>query len=313
MDTLTTADGLLLRLHSWRAPGAARGQVLIVHGLGEHAGRYAHVASALNAKGWDVHAHDQRGHGASGGPRGALPHPHAMLEDLARVFDHLRGGSARGPRVLIGHSMGGAIAARFVAEALSPRPATWSREPDALVLSSPALDPGLTVTKRLRLWVGERLLPDFADANGLKPDWISRDPEVVRAYVADPLVHDRITARLARFIVDAGALARAQAARWRVPTLLMWAGADRCVAPAGSAAMTAAAPPEVLTARAWDGLAHEIFNEPERDRVLAYLVAWLDQLAGGDPSGQPQVLDRPADEDRPKPARAPASKPQTQR
>jgi alpha-beta hydrolase superfamily lysophospholipase len=278
MDTLTTADGLPLRLHSWRAPGAARGQVLIVHGLGEHAGRYAQLASALNAKGWDVHAHDQRGHGASGGARGALPHPDAMLDDLARVFDRLRCDAAHGPRVLIGHSMGGAIAARFVAEALSPQPADWSREPDALVLSSPALDPGLTPTKRLRLWLGERLLPDYADANGLKPEWISRDPEVVAAYVADPLVHDRITARLARFIVDAGARVRSQATRWRVPTLLMWAAADRCVAPAGSAAMAAAAPPRVLSARAWDGLAHEIFNEPERDQVIAHLLGWLEQI-----------------------------------
>jgi alpha-beta hydrolase superfamily lysophospholipase len=256
-----------------------RGQVLVVHGLGEHGGRHAALAAALAAAGWRVHAYDQRGHGRSGGARGALPRPDALLDDLARVIDHLglrRAGAGR--FVLLGHSMGGLVAARFVAEALAARPAAWSRQPDALVLSSPALDPGLTALQRLRLWVGERLLPDRAEGNGLDPSWVSRDPEVVRAYVADPLVHDRITARLARFIVDAGVQVRADARRWRVPTLLMWGGADRCVAPSGSAAMAAAAPPGVVTARPWVGLAHEIFNEPERERVLAELTAWLAAL-----------------------------------
>lgn len=278
METLTTADGLPLHLRAWPARGDALGRVLIVHGLGEHIGRYDAVAAALNAAGWQVHGYDQRGHGRSGGARGVLPTSDALLEDLARVLDHLdETAPARGPLVLLGHSMGGAVAARFVAESLASWPATWARIPDGLVLSSPALDPGMTPLKWLRLWIGERLLPDFADANGLRPEWISHDPEVVRAYVADPLVHDRLTARLGRFIVDAGARVRALAPAWMVPTLLMWAGADRCVDPAGSAAMAATAPGSVVEARPFPGLAHEIFNEPERDQVLAHLTGWLDR------------------------------------
>jgi alpha-beta hydrolase superfamily lysophospholipase len=98
---------------------------------------------------------------------------------------------------------------------------------------------------------------------------------VVAAYEADPLVHDRITGRLGLFIARQGPAVIAAAPRWTTPTLLMWAGADRCVAPAGSAAFAAAAPRDVVTAREWPGLFHEIFNEPEQDAVLAALADWL--------------------------------------
>jgi alpha-beta hydrolase superfamily lysophospholipase len=150
----------------------------------------------------------------------------------------------------------------------------------ALVLSSSALDPGLGVAQHGLLALSAPVVPDLAMGNGLKPEWVSRDPGVVRAYLADPLVHDRITPRPVRFIVDAGAVVRERASAWRVPTLLMWAGADRCVAPAGSAAFAAATPKAVVTARCFDGLAHQIFNEPEQAEVLAHLAGWLAPLSG---------------------------------
>lgn len=289
METLTLADGTELRLRAWPALSGHRGQVLIVHGLGEHAGRYGHVAAALNAQGWHVNAYDHRGHGASTGARGALPGAEALCEDLAAVIGRVRSGP--GPFVLLGHSMGGLVAARYVAEALAPRPALWSRPVDALVLSSPALDPGLGDTQKHLLAVAATLTPNVALSNGLAPEWVSRDPAVVRDYVADPLNHDRITPRLARFIVDGGVLVRARAAQWRVPTLLMWAGADRCVAPAGSAEFAAHAPQAVAQHRCFDGLAHEIFNEPEQAEVLSHLTRWLEGLTsptspGAGPGGR---------------------------
>ncbi len=273
--TLTAADGLVLHLHYWPC-AAPRGTVLIVHGLGEHAGRYAHVAAALNGWGWSVVAHDHRGHGRSAGPRGRIDRDEALLEDLALVIDTVRA-QQPGRLLLLGHSMGGLIAARFVAEALQPQPAAWSREVDALVLSSPALAADMNAVQRLLLATLGRLAPDLAVGNGLKPEWVSRDVEVVRAYVADPLVHDRITPRLARFILDGGEFVRSLAPRWRVPTLLMWAGADRCVAPRGSVEFAAAAPAGVVQAQVFEGLAHEIFNEPERAQVIARLGDWLAQ------------------------------------
>ena len=267
---LTTADGLQLQLREWPLADA-RGTVLIVHGLGEHIGRYAHVAARLNGWGWRVVGYDQRGHGESDGPRGALAQPDDLLQDLARVVDAVRAAHA-GPLLLLGHSMGGLVAARFVAERL--------RVVDALVLSSPALDAGMNAFQKLLLAVLGPLAPNLAVGNGLKPAWISRDPAVVQAYVDDPRVHDRVTPRLVRFIVDGGAFERSRAVRWTVPTLLLWAGSDRCVAPAGSAAFAAAAPKSALTARVFAPLFHEIFNEPEQAEVFAALGAWLETLHG---------------------------------
>jgi alpha-beta hydrolase superfamily lysophospholipase len=277
-DSITTDDGLSLHLQHWPTAAPARGQVLIVHGLGEHIGRYAHVAAAMNAHGWDVHGWDHRGHGRSGGKRGDIPDHDALLRDTARVIDAVRRPRGPGTRfILLGHSMGGLVAARFAAEALSAAPAAWSRPLDGLVLSSPALDAGLSGLQKLLLRVAGALAPGVAVGNGLKAEWIGRDAEVVRAYETDPLVHDRITARLTRFIVDEGAFVIAAAPRWQLRTLLMWAGADRCVAPRGSEAFAAAAPANVVATRLWPGFAHEIFNEPEKAEVLKTLTDWLNR------------------------------------
>jgi alpha-beta hydrolase superfamily lysophospholipase len=275
MEQLTTPDGLRLHLQRWPAPGPAHGTVQIVHGLGEHIGRYAALAAGLNTAGWHVAGHDHRGHGRSEGPRGAVVGDGScLLADTAAVLDHVRG---PGRHVMLGHSLGGLVAARFVAEGLTRGAARWQREVDGLVLSSPALDIGLGPAQRLLLAGLGRVLPDLGVGNGLKAAWISRDPETVRAYEADPLVHRRVTPRLVRFMLDAGAEVQRLAPHWRVPTLLMWAGADRCVRPAGSAAFALAVPRAALVAQEWPGLYHEIFNEPEHRQVLAYLTHWLGQ------------------------------------
>ncbi len=275
--TLTTADGLQLHVREWPANNP-RGTVLIVHGLGEHIGRYVHVAAQLNAWGWSAVGYDHRGHGDSEGARGALHHSDDLLNDLARVIDAVRA-KHPGPLVLLGHSMGGLVAARFVAGASAPGAAAWARTIDALVLSSPALDAGTTAWQKLLLSVLGPLAPNLAVSNGLKPAWISRDAAVVGAYMADPLVHDRITPRLARFIVDAGESVLANAVAWpAVPTLLLFAGGDRCVAPAGSRALAATAPKTMLTVQEFKPLYHEIFNEPEQAEVFAVLGGWLARL-----------------------------------
>ena len=275
-DNLQTADGLSLQVRTWplASSSLAHGTLLIVHGLGEHIGRYDHVAAQLNACGWNVVGYDQRGHGRSGGDRGRLAAADSLLQDLARVIDAVRAEHA-GPLLLLGHSMGGLVAARFVAEGLLSSPAAWHRAVDALVLSSPALDAGMNTVQKLLLAVMGPLAPNLAVNNGLRPAWISRDPAVVAAYVADPQVHDRVTPRLARFIVDGGEFARANAPHWTVPTLLLFAGSDRCVAPSGSKAFAAAAPVSVVTTREFAPLFHEIFNEPEQAEVFAVLGAWL--------------------------------------
>jgi len=282
MRTLKTDDGVPLHWRQWSLPGAApaRGTVLLVHGLGEHIGRYEHVAAQLNDWGWHVVGFDQRGHGASGGPRGDVPDAQRLLQDLALVIDVLRADAmlGAGPLLLLGHSMGGLVAARFVAGGLEARArAAWSRPVEGLILSSPALDPGMSPLQKLLLKISLPLLPHLAVNNGLKPAWISRSPAVVAAYQADPMVHARVTPMLVHMIVEGGHQVLAAAPRWHVPTLLLWAGSDRCVAPQGSAVFAENAPQEWLRAQVFEPLYHEIFNEPEQAQVFSLMKDWLAQ------------------------------------
>ncbi|UXI70238.1 alpha/beta hydrolase [Tahibacter amnicola] len=274
-NPLAASDGIPLHVHRWTTPGTPRGTVLIVHGLGEHGARYAHVAAALTHRGWHVVAFDHRGHGRSGGAKGRIPQGDALLRDVATALDTLDAPQGT-HRVLLGHSMGGSIAGRFVAEGLADRPADWYRPVDALILSSPALDPGMTLAQRLLLAALGPIAPDLRAHNGVNADFVSRDRTIVDTYRADPLVHDRITPRLARFILDAGSDVIGSAPRWKTPTLLLFAGQDRLVLPEGSRRFAAAAPADVVTSREFPALYHEILNEPEKDEVLQVLCNWLD-------------------------------------
>lgn len=285
--TVRTRDGLDLHVHHWPLPPDVRGRgvALIVHGLGEHAGRYAHVAAHLNRQGWSVVSYDHRGHGQSPGARGVLKQDDDLLHDLASAIDLVRAGYPGQRLLLVGHSLGGAVAARFVAaqagQGDAVETAVWARPVDALVLSSPALAIPLSAVQKVLLNTVARLTPDLAVGNGLKPEWVCHNPATVAAYIADPLVHDRISGRLSHFLLDAGAVVRQRTTAWRTPTLIMWGEDDRCVDPAGSVAFATAAPAQWVTARPWPGLAHEIFNEVAQDQVLQTLSDWLAGVFAG--------------------------------
>lgn len=269
--SITTDDGLTLALRRWEPDDRApRGAIVLVHGLGEHIGRHEHLARFLTGRGWRVIGYDQRGHGRSTGKRGSVPHADALLDDLALVIDRIaRPPTAPGERtLLLGHSLGGLVAAQFVARGL--------RAVDGLVLSSPALAADLTVAQRLQLFAGGLLAPDLAVSNQLKVERISHDPAVVRAYREDPLVHDRLTARLALATLAGGREVLAAAAGWRTRTLLMWAGDDHLVAARGSATFAEAAPTDVVRSRRFDAMYHEILNEPDARAVFETLADWLD-------------------------------------
>lgn len=270
LSTFTAGDGDNIAIQDWPLPEGVelRGVVIVVHGLGEHAGRYDAVARRLNSWGFAVRGYDQYGHGESGGVRGALPDDSRLLDDLGDVVDSTRLRMADGlPLILLGHSMGGLVVARFVAGG--------KRDVDGVVLSSPAFDPGLSGFQKLLLSTLPRFVPNLPVGNGLDPNYISHDPKVVAAYRKDPLVHDRITPRLAKFIADGGPACVASAGVWKVPTLLMYAGDDRLVNPAGSRAFAAAAPAHVVTTQCFEGLYHEIFNERDPEPVLGALKRWL--------------------------------------
>ncbi|MCW5654776.1 alpha/beta hydrolase [Hydrogenophaga sp.] len=269
----TLRDGLNLALYDWPLPmrWRPRAVILIVHGLGEHAWRYDPVAHRLNEWGFCVRSYDQRGHGESGGARGVLPDDDALLDDLAEVVEDTRSHIAEPwscPLILLGHSMGGLLAATFVQRGMAPV--------DGLVLSSPALDPGLGWAQQKLIDLLYRFAPNLAVSNGLNASKISHSAATVEAYKKDPMVHDRISARLAQFIASNGPRVIAAARRWQVPTLLMYAGDDHLVSPQGSRAFAAAAPSDKVHVQAFEGLYHEIFNEADPSAVFGTLKAWLD-------------------------------------
>lgn len=281
------ADGETLALLDWPLGRDApcRGTVLIVHGLGEHAGRYARLAQWLNGQGYAVRGYDLYGHGHSSGARGHLARETQHLEHLAEVAAATRTAAATraatggvAPLIVLGHSLGGLIASSAVARGLL--------KPDGLVLSSPALAVDMAAWQRAAVGWLPRIAPDLTLGNGLKPKYLSHDPAVVAAYEADPLVHDRICARLGAFVATEGEQVVAAAARWPVRTLLLYAGDDRLVAPRGSDAFAAAAAAggsagdpaghAAVTAQRFAALYHEIFNERDSAPVFKALADWLD-------------------------------------
>jgi alpha-beta hydrolase superfamily lysophospholipase len=272
LSTFTAGDGENLAVQDWPLPDgvAERGTVLIVHGLGEHAGRYEHVARRLNGWGFAVRGYDHYGHGESGGARGGLPAESRLVDDLGDVIDSTRQRMPPvTPLIVLGHSMGGLVAACLAALA--------QVRIDGLVLSSPALDAGLTPLQKFLLATVPRIAPGLTLGNGVDPRFVSRDPAVVAAYESDALVHDRISARLARFIAETGPSVIARAAEWSVPTLLMYAGSDRLVDPEGSRAFAKAAPADQVTTVCFNDHYHEIFNEPDNAPVFETLRNWLDR------------------------------------
>lgn len=270
-STLTMADGQVLSVRDW--PHASpRGAILLVHGLGEHCGRYRKLAQWLHIRGYAVRGYDQRGHGQTPGPRGAMKHTDDLLKDLAEVYEHFAAGQSSKP-FLLGHSMGGLVAVRTV---LDGRIA-----PPALILSSPALRTHESRWLRRLAQFLAKGLPNLPLRNGLPFDKLSHDPETVVAYREDPLRHGWITPRLADFIFRAGAASIDDAVRLEIPTLLLVAGSDALVDPSGSRDFAAGAwAKRQLTTRFFDTLYHELFNEaePARSQVLRQLGDWLQKL-----------------------------------
>ncbi|TFY97936.1 alpha/beta hydrolase [Ramlibacter rhizophilus] len=280
LSTFTAGDGENIAVQHWRLPAGAvrRGAVLLVHGLGEHAGRHERLAQRLVAWGFEVHGYDQCGHGESSGRRGRIPSIRRLLQDLQDLIEATRRRLAPGePLIVLGHSMGALVVTRLLL--LRDMPV------DGVVLSSPAFMLRLGPVQRFMLRIVPRLAPDLAVGNGIAPEALSHDPDVVDAYRSDPLVHDRVSGRLARFMAEAGTRVLAQAGRWKLPTLLVWGGSDCVVDPRGSRRFAERTPPGVVRACAFRGLFHEVFNEMEAEPVYAALQRWLEETFPPPPRG----------------------------
>jgi len=269
---LVSSDGLKLYFRRWPAP-QPRAICLLVHGIAEHSGRYGHLAEALTHHRFDVLALDHRGHGRSEGRRGDCRSFRQFVEDL-----HLLAGQARAqisrmlPMALVGHSLGGLIALTYAA--------AYPTEVNAVAVSSPALKlthetPPLKVSFVTAV---SRVLPEFHFRNGVNPRHLCRDPAVVRAYETDPLVHRVLSARCAVALRQAMLRSQELAKEIRIPCLILQAGADELCDPRASEQFARSGSDPQITFRRYEGMYHELFNEPEKGRVIADLCAWLDEV-----------------------------------
>jgi acylglycerol lipase len=266
-DALPTADGLRLAGRGWLPADAPRGSVLLLHGLGEHVGRYVRLAGALAAAGFGVYGYDQRGHGSSPGPRARLRALDVLVDDVRAAVQHLRERHA-GPWSLLGHSTGGTIALRAVQ--------CGAVTPDALVLSSPYLRPRDGPPPAVeRALVGLGRVAPWLPASRLDPAAMSRDPTEVEAYRSDPAnYHGFVELGTAAAIVTGGRAALSPTAPpLRLPTLVLHGSHDRIADPA--AAMELARRNPGVTLHIEPEGRHELFNDTCREFVTSELLRWL--------------------------------------
>jgi alpha-beta hydrolase superfamily lysophospholipase len=275
LSTPGAADAVLFR-RGW-LPARARASVLVVHGFGEHSGRYEHVGQWLAERGFAVHAYAHRGHGRSAGRRCHVDRFDDYLDDLEVVLGQIRADAPENPLLLIGHSMGGLVVATFARE----------RSPGVcgVVLSGAALAlPGGKGRIRIARLI-RALLPRLRLSAGLDLAGLSTDPRVLEAYLADPLVERRMTASLAVELLDAAERTGAGGADLALPLLVLHGSDDPICACEGSERFAAAAP--MARFIRYRGFRHEIFNEPGFQDVLADVVSFFEERLDRSRSARP--------------------------
>jgi alpha-beta hydrolase superfamily lysophospholipase len=243
-----------------------------VHGYAEHSGRYEGFGSWFAARRFAVHAYDHRGHGRSRGRRCHVRVFGEYLDDLDRFLESLRREHSRVPITLVGHSMGGLVTVAYLVD----------RRP--VIHSAVTSGAGLAVGRDIsRLRVGAArilryLLPRFPLGSGLDPSGLSRDPEVVKDYLEDPLVSRSMTASLAAELLGAVPRTASRAVEVAVPLLMLHGEEDPLCPANGSRAFFDGVAITGSDLRIYPKLRHEIFNEPERERVYLDILEWLEGL-----------------------------------
>ena len=270
LPTTSAGAGAKLHWHAWLLSGTPRAAVLLIHGYAEHLGRYADVAATLNAKGLAVYAHDHWGHGKSSGTPGFVPAFSAFTDGVDALLAQVKSRHPGLPLILIGHSMGGLISATHLL--------SHQAEYAGAILSGPAIKPA-EEPSRLMIFISRllsRLLPKMG-VLGLDANGVSRDPKVVSDYLADPLVYTgKISARLAKEMFEAMHRVQAEARTIRVPMLILHGAEDSLAAPEGSQYLYDHLGSPDKQIKIYPHLFHEIFNEPEREAVLADVTGWID-------------------------------------
>ena len=269
-----TKDGLTLLGRVWQTKGDSKGTVNLVHGLGEHSGRYAHVAEAMTKAGYNFIGFDLRGHGLSEGKRGHTPNIDYLMDDITLFLEKsVAFFEDQQPNFLYGHSLGGLLVINYGLRRKPKLAGVISTDP-ALGLSFEPPKAKLAVGKILA-----GLAPAMAMSNGLEVEALARDVAIVKAYQDDALVHDRISAKLAMELIDGGAYAMAHAEEWTLPLLLMHGTADRISSPEASETFAQKAG-DAVTLKLWDGYYHEVHNDLGKDKVIETMLDWLNAKQG---------------------------------
>jgi alpha-beta hydrolase superfamily lysophospholipase len=269
--SLTAGDGASLYCRQWK-PLQPKAILLLVHGIAEHSGRYETLGQRLAQQHFAVWAPDQRGHGRSPGRRGDCLSIDQLVADLDAFVRKAADSCPSLPRVMVGHSLGGLLALTYAVQ--------HHDRIRAVAVSSPALQLTRPISplKTFVVTAASRIRPLLSFHNGVNPRNLCRDADVVKAYRRDPLVHRVITARCAIAVRDAMRDSLSLADRLRVPCLILQAGEDKVCLPEAAARFSKAIVRAPVTFRRYDGLYHELFNEPERQRVIDDLVRWLEEV-----------------------------------
>jgi alpha-beta hydrolase superfamily lysophospholipase len=279
-EVITTKDGLKLHCERFLAHGTPRAAVVMIHGFSAHCGAFRHVAGALAAGGFAVTAFDCRGHGRSEGRHGYVRRFTDYDDDLGLVLDHARAASPGLPVAVAAHSQGATVSLDYLIRGAGTI--------DALVAAAPylALKMPVPLYKRIASPILGALWPTLAMSNQIEPELVTRDPEVMEEIRKDPQVRHVATPRWFNEVCATQVRLRASAALLKVPTFMPVAGADRLVDPTAAVEFARAAGATVEL-RVYDDLFHEIYFEPERERVIADVVRWLQGRFGGAPAADP--------------------------
>jgi alpha-beta hydrolase superfamily lysophospholipase len=268
-----SADGLEMFAQSWEPEENPKASVCVVHGLGEHSGRYAYVGKALADAGFALAGFDLRGNGKSGGLRGHYPSLKVLMDDILIGYQQLQKKFPDVPQFMYGHSLGGLFVLAF---------ATYHEHTLSGVISTAPAIRTPVLEQKLKMVMVNMLsgfLPTLTIPTGLDPTGVSRDPEVVRAYVEDPLVHDKATLSSGKVGLQAIHWVLSHTMDLPIPLLLMHGTEDKVVHPYGSEELAGLIKGD-LTHKLFNGLYHEVHNEPEKDEVIQYMVDWMDAHLG---------------------------------
>jgi alpha-beta hydrolase superfamily lysophospholipase len=261
-------DGLDLVARGWSPKNGSKAVVILIHGIGEHTGRYENVGLALAEQGYGLVGFDLRGHGKSGGPKGHTPSYDSLLDDISSFLLQVEARYPGMRRFLYGHSMGGNLVLNYVLR--------FKTDLVGVIATSPwlklAFEPPASKVMLARLM--NTIAPGFTQPSGLDTKALSRDPAVVMAYENDPLVHNKISARLFVSMYESGLWALEHASELPLPSLLMQGSADRLDSLDATKEFAAKAGTKV-TLKIWDGYFHELHNEPGKIEVLNVMLEWL--------------------------------------